>query len=513
MSCRIRGAIVGLVTAMFALAVAELLAGVIDDQASPIVAVGGSAIDATPEWLKDFAIRTFGQNDKTALVVGIVVVLTIVAIVVGIASLRRPWVGYVGLGVLGLVGAVAAMSRPDAGQLAMVPSVAGVGAGALVLARLLAAAGADEHRPRTLPVETPGDFDRRRFLFTSATFGAAAVVVGVAGRTLGAKRFGVAEASRDTLTIPAPEGPAPPRPPGVSLDVPGISPFITPNDDFYRVDTALIVPRVDATAWRLRIHGMVDRELELSLDDLLSRPLVERDLTLTCVSNQVGGGYAGNARWIGAPLKPILEEAGVHPGADQLVSRSADGFTAGSPTSVVLDGRDAILAVAMNGEPLPFAHGFPVRMIVPGLYGYVSATKWLTELELSTFEAFDPYWVERGWAPNGPVKTESRIDTPRERATLPAGPVTVAGVAWAQHRGIDLVEVRIDGGAWQPARLADVDTTDTWRQWSFAWSANPGRHTVEVRATDGEGITQTGERVPPFPDGATGWHSVAVTVA
>jgi DMSO/TMAO reductase YedYZ molybdopterin-dependent catalytic subunit len=268
-----------------------------------------------------------------------------------------------------------------------------------------------------------------------------------------------------------------------------------------------------AEDWRLRIHGMVDREIELDYPRLLGRPLIERDITLTCVSNPVGGRYAGNARWIGAPLAPLLEEAGVHPGADQIVSRSIDGFTVGTPSAVATDGRDAMLAVAMNGEPLPIEHGFPVRMIVPGLYGYVSATKWIVDIELTTFDAFDPYWVQRGWAERAPIKTMSRIDTPSPFLPLRPGEVPIAGVAWAQHVGIERVEVSVDGGPWQAAELAAEDTVDTWRQWIYRWSATSGEHRIAVRATDRGGVTQTADRREPFPDGATGHHTIVVRVA
>ncbi|MDX6760367.1 molybdopterin-dependent oxidoreductase, partial [Streptomyces sp. F8] len=302
------------------------------------------------------------------------------------------------------------------------------------------------------------------------------------------------------------------------LRVPGLGPFLTPARDFYRVDTALVVPRVDADTWRLRIHGEgVSRPVTLDLRELLARPLVEHDVTLTCVSNEVGGPYAGNARWLGVRLADLLREAGVRPPsrggpADQLVARSVDGMTLGTPVETVMDGRAALLAVGMNGAPLPFAHGFPVRMVVPGLYGYVSACKWLSELRLTTFAAYDAYWVRRSWAQQAPVKTQSRIDTPRPYAALRAGRVAVAGVAWAQHRGIRRVEVRVDGGPWQEARLGAADGVDTWRQWVWTWEATAGLHTLEVRAVDGTGAVQTGVRAGTVPDGATGWHAVEVRV-
>jgi DMSO/TMAO reductase YedYZ molybdopterin-dependent catalytic subunit len=352
--------------------------------------------------------------------------------------------------------------------------------------------------------------DRRRFFLTGAAALVAAAAAGGIGN-LFARRFR-ADESRAAVALPAPASPAAPAQ-GAEVAVRGLGPFFTPNDRFYRVDTALLVPAVMAEDWRVRVHGMVDREIELDYGGLLARPLIERDITLTCVSNPVGGHYAGNARWIGAPLKPLLEEAGVHPGADQIVSRSVDGFTVGTPTAVAMDGRDAMLAVAMNGEPLPIEHGFPVRMIVPGLYGYVSATKWIVDIELSTFDAFDPYWIQRGWAERAPVKTMSRIDTPSPFLDLRPGEVPIAGVAWAQHVGIQRVEVAVDDGPWHPAELAAEDTIDTWRQWVYRWNATSGEHRISVRATDRSGQTQTAERAEPFPDGATGHHSIVVRVA
>jgi DMSO/TMAO reductase YedYZ molybdopterin-dependent catalytic subunit len=360
--------------------------------------------------------------------------------------------------------------------------------------------------------------DRRGFGRLAAGVLAASAVAGYAGRRLGAHGSAGATASRAALVLPPPAVPAPPVPPGVDPRVPGASRFFTPNREFYRVDTALVVPRVDADAWRLRIHGEgVDRPLELGLRELLQRPLVEADITLACVSNEVGGPYTGNARWLGVRLADLLREAGVRPPseggpADQLVARSVDGMTLGTPVETVMDGREALLAVGMNGEPLPFAHGFPVRMVVPGLYGYVSACKWLRELRLTTFAAYDAYWVRRSWAARAPVKTQSRIDTPRASARLAAGRIAVAGVAWAQHRGISRVQVRVDGGPWQEARLAASGGVDAWRLWSWPWEASPGRHTLRVRAVDGTGAVQTAARAPVLPDGATGLHTVAVDV-
>lgn len=505
---RFDGVLLGIAAAAAALGVSQLVAGVLDPQASPILAVGQAAIDLTPEPVKAWAIRVFGERDKDVLLAGIGIVLLTSAAALGIAARRRVGVGVAGLLAFGAVGVAAALTRPTAGPADALPALAGTAAAGTALALLrrpLAgrrARGHDEGRPWAM--------DRRRFLLAGGGTLVAAIAAGGVGN-LFARRFR-ADGSRAAVRLPEPASPAPP-PTGAELPVPGLGPFFTPNERFYRVDTALLAPALLAEDWRLRVHGMVERELELDHEQLLARPLIERDITLTCVSNPVGGRYAGNARWIGAPLAPLLAEAGVRPGADQIVSRSADGFTAGTPTAAVMDGRDAMLAVAMNGEPLPVEHGFPVRMLVPGLYGYVSATKWVVELEITTFDAFDPYWVERGWAQLAPIKTMSRIDTPTPFTDLVPGEVAVAGVAWAQHVGIDRVEVRVDEGPWQATELAAEDTIDTWRQWVYRWQATSGEHRIAVRATDRTGAVQPGERREPFPDGATGHHTIVVRVA
>jgi DMSO/TMAO reductase YedYZ molybdopterin-dependent catalytic subunit len=510
------GAALGILSGAVALGIAQLVAGVFGRASSPILAVGAMVVDATPEWLKSFAIRTFGTADKPVLLGGIGVILAVAAVLLGIASVRRPIYAIGGLVSFALVGAVAAVSRPSNGPMAAMPSLAGglAGIGTYIVLRRAAGlrpVGGREASEVQEPPPAPRGYDRRRFLWTA---------VAAAGVALSADRVGEwflrradASDSRAALRVPDVLDPAAPMPDGADLNVRGLEPFITPNDRFYRVDTALFVPSVLAQEWSLEVHGMVEEPLSLSYEQLVARPLIERDVTLTCVSNEVGGRYVGNARWVGVPLADLLSEARILPGADQLVSRSADGWTAGTPRSVVMDGRDAMLAVAMNGEPLPLEHGFPVRMIVPGLYGYVSATKWLVELELTTFEAFDPYWVERGWAEQAPIKTQSRIDTPSQSDRLRAGQVAIAGVAWAQHRGIERVEVRIDEGPWLAAELGTADTEDTWRQWVLRWRAVPGPHKLAVRAIDGTGAIQTEEVAHPFPDGATGYHTIEVDVA
>nr|WSX48084.1 molybdopterin-dependent oxidoreductase [Streptomyces sp. NBC_00974] len=511
------GAVSGLLSAYTALAVAELVASLVRPQAGPVTVVGGAAIDRTPAALKDYAIRTFGENDKFVLQLGILSVLGLLAVALGVASPRHPRSGAAGVLLFGVVGAAAALTRPDAqGPADVLPSLAGAAAGAAVLFFL---SGKVASRPASEPGSgRPGSgFSRRGFLVAASVTAVAATGSGAVGRALAGRRGEGAVASRAAVALPAPASPAPALPASVQPKVADISTFTTANNDFYRVDTALAVPKVDAGTWRLKIHGTgVARPRTYTFQELLERPLIERDITLTCVSNEVGGPYVGHARWLGVRLADLLGECGVTPPskggpADQLVARSVDGMTLGSPVEDVMDGRDAMLAVGMNDQPLPFAHGFPVRMLVPGLYGYVSACKWIEDIQLTTFDSYDAYWVKRGWARRGPVKTQARIDTPRPFARPAAGTVMVAGVAWAQHRGIGRVEVRVDDGAWQDADLATQAGADTWRQWSYPWQAAPGGHTLTVRATDGTGRVQTEERTRTIPDGASGWHSVFVT--
>jgi DMSO/TMAO reductase YedYZ molybdopterin-dependent catalytic subunit len=402
------------------------------------------------------------------------------------------------------------VTRHDAGWTAALPSVVGALAGGGTLLVLLArlqdvpATGSSGRSPQESAIA------RRRFLSLTGTALAAGAIVGVGGRWLGTRRNVSAE--RAAIQLPAPSSAAPPLPAEVDFQLPGVASFITPNKDFYLIDTALVVPQVAPDTWTLRIHGRVRNPMTLTYQQLLARPMIERYITLSCVSNEVGGGLISNARWLGVRVKDLLDEAQPDADADQVVGRAVDGFTVGTPTAALLDGRDAMLAIGMNGEPLPVEHGFPVRMVVPGLYGYVSATKWLAELELSRFADFDAYWVPRGWAQQAPIKTESRIDTPRNGDRPRAGQFMVGGVAWAQRRGVSKVELRVDDGPWQPARLAAVPSIDTWRQWTYPWDATPGKHRLTVRATDATGAVQPEDERPPAPDGATGWHTIVVTV-
>ncbi len=344
----------------------------------------------------------------------------------------------------------------------------------------------------------------------SATAAGTAAVGYLGGRLL-SERASVTQAER-ALRLPRPAVPAPPLPAGTDLRIPGLSSFITPNSSFYRVDTAIVLPQIPPSSWQLRVHGMVSKELTLTFDDLIRRPLIEDYITLTCVSNPVAGPYIGTARWLGASLRSLLRDAGIKAGADQLFCTSFDGFTSGTPVATAMDGRDAMLAVAMNGQPLPVAHGFPVRTVVPGLYGYVSACKWITDIEVTTYRKNVAYWAQRGWTATAPIKTESRIDVPNGQSAIKAGRTAIAGVAWAQHKGVDAVEVRIDRGQWQQAKLAAVPDIDTWRQWVLFWDATPGSHLIEARATDKTGFTQTSLQEPPEPDGASGYPIVQVTV-
>ena len=351
---------------------------------------------------------------------------------------------------------------------------------------------------------------RRRFLVASGLAVGTTAVAAFAGRELNARQS-VTQA-RSSVRLPKATDPAPPLPAGVDLKIPNLSPFVTSNTSFYRVDTAIVLPQVPSTSWSLRIHGMVRKEIQISFKELLRRPLIEDYITLCCVSNPVGGPYVGNARWLGASVASLLREAGIRAGADQLLCTSADGFTSGTPIQTVMDGRDAMLAVAMNGTALPVAHGFPVRLVVPGLYGYVSACKWITDIEVTTFAANHAYWTVRGWDQQAPIKTESRIDVPNGLTTLRPGRIAVAGVAWAQHKGIAAVEARVDGGPWHEARLAAVPDIDTWRQWVWEWEAAPGRHLIQARATDKTGYTQTAVLAQPAPNGASGYPAVSVII-
>ncbi|TAM70808.1 MAG: oxidoreductase [Microbacteriaceae bacterium] len=496
--------------------VAAVAAALISGQSSsPFFAVGAWIVDLTPAWFREWIISVFGGSDKPVLFVCLALLLLVLAVAVGALEFLRPPIGVLLLATIGAVAVLAVLTRPNASVLSAAPTVVGFIIGVIALQQSIlrmrrwhdAAA-----EPRRVPGAEP-QLARRSFLRFVGLGAAAAVAVGVGVQLLSAGTAAVTSI-RNTLKLPRAALADPPIPAGADLKLLGLSPYITPAGAFYRVDTALQVPAVDPNSWKLRIDGMVENVVELSFAQLLALPLTEHAVTLTCVSNEIGGSLAGNATWLGYPLRELLARAAPKSGADMVLSTSADGWTAGTPLSVLTDDKtDALLAVGMNGAPLPLEHGFPVRMVVPGLYGYVSATKWVVQLTVTRYAKAIGYWTDKGWSARGPVKLASRIDTPADNATVHAGRVAIAGVAWDQHVGIARVEVRVDNGAWQQARLAEVASVDTWRQWVFEWDATAGNHTIQVRATNANGEVQTSAVAPPAPNGATGWHTIGVSVS
>ncbi|OLR90744.1 molybdopterin-dependent oxidoreductase [Actinokineospora bangkokensis] len=499
-------ALIGVLAVASALAAGHLVAGFVGTSASPFLAVGNAAIDLTPEWLKEFAVRNFGTHDKLVLLIGMAVTLFLIAVVAGLLSRRTPVPGMVIAGVFGVVGIVAVLNRPDTAQLSVLAPIASLLAGVGVFKWLHGIAA------KRAAGEAGEGMSRRKFLYSSAGVAVGAGLFGGAGQLLsGSKDI---EASRAAIGQLRPKVPAPPIPAGADFHAIGAPTFLTPNKDFYRIDTAFTLPRVLAEEWQLRIHGKVDREQIIRFDDIRRRDLIEKTITMTCVSNEVGGPYVSTANFIGVPLRDLLMQAGIQDQADQVFSTSADGWTTATPVADLLDEeRGAMLAIGMNGEALPLEHGFPARVVVPGLYGYASAIKWVTDMELIAKGSRTFYWQDRGWAEEAPIKLQSRIDAPGPFASFPPGKVQVAGIAWAQTTGISKVEVRVDGGPWQEAELATEVNINTWRQWRSEFDLTSGNHRVEVRATDKAGNTQTQDRVPPIPDGATGWHSIAFSVS
>ena len=563
----------GIVAAGGALGLSEILSGLSRKIPSLVVSVAEEIVDITPGFIARWSIDTLGSAQKPALVWGIVIVSILLGAVLGWPSRKRWWVMPAGLVVFAVVGGWAAARNPlSSDGLGWMSGLLSGAFGIALFMGLYALAlfsripGEDEPSDaegRPVPMVGRGRFnDRRRFVGAVGIMAGVSLAGGLLGRwlrrrdTVEGAREGVAEALQGR-TIATPTARATPRPtesasdamasadgtatatpeataeadadptaeataeptPTVTAEpvrepnfdhIAGIAPLITPNEDFYLIDTALSYPQIDPADWSLRIHGMVDREVEISFDELLDLGLVREQVTLSCVSNRVGGRLVGNAEWVGVPLATVLDQAGVQPRATQIVGRSVDRWTAGFPTAVALDGRIAMVAVQMNGEPLPISHGFPARLVVAGLYGYVSATKWLSDIELTTWEAFDGYWIPRGWSKEGPIKTQSRIDVPRRDSTIDPGPTAIAGVAWAPSRAIEKVEVQVDDEDWVEAELSRETTINSWRQWMVTWNATPGEHQVRVRATDGTSTTQTSEISNPAPDGATGWHTIQV---
>ncbi len=499
------GSLAGLAAGGLAVAFGMFFAG-ITDVVSPIDAVGSEVIDRAPHWLKNFAIENFGTNDKLALRIGIITILGLAALGLGAASVRRWWIGSAGIAVFGIIGAASAVHRPGESGGSAVPSVLGAIVGAAVLYKLV--------QPRQ--IEYPGasraplGWDRRRFLIAGGATVATATVAGALGvQKEGERVSDLREAA--AVPLPTSEVEAVDIPPDAELF--DETPFVTPNGEFYRIDTAFSFPRIDVDKWSFEITGMVDNPMKITYADLLAMPQVERVITLCCVSNEVGGDLIGNAVWRGVMLRDLLDTAGVQAGAEQVFGTSVDGFTCGFPVAAAFDGRDAMVCVGMNGATLPLEHGFPARVVVPGLYGYVSGTKWLSQIKLTTWDE-QGYWVPRGWSRDAPIKTQSRIDVVRAASGTAggAGQYVIAGIAWAQHRGVEKVEVNIDDAGWQEAKLGAEVTDDTWRQWLLEWDAAAGKHRIQVRATDKTGETQTEETARPDPNGATGYHTIKVNL-
>jgi DMSO/TMAO reductase YedYZ molybdopterin-dependent catalytic subunit len=528
-------AVIGVLAAAFGVAIGTLVAAFIDPAYAPIEVVASTAIDIPPAVVKEWATSTFGTASKSVVVGVVAVAVVAIAAWSGVASRTRPRFGIQVMLVAGVVGAVAALLRPVDAFLAPLPSLAAGVAAALALWWLLrmarpSAVAAPESVP-DMPTDglkevSPGhqDLPGRESLGMSAEvqsvsrrgvlLGIGGVVV-VGGAALASARWlttrASAVASRVAAVLPSPAEVLPPLPASVQAPVPGMAPFVTPNADFYRIDTAVIVPQVTAEEWTLSFDGMVRRPFTITYAELLEMPMVERDVTIMCVSNPIGGDLIGTARWLGTPLLPLLERAGIEPGADQIFSTSIDGWTCSTPLDGLAE-REPLLAIAMNGEPLPIEHGFPVRMIIPGLYGFISATKWVTQITGTTYAADPAYWTVRGWATDAPVLTGSRIDLPD--GSLSVGQTAIGGVAWAMDGdGISRVEVSIDDGPWQDAQLAEQPNPRTWRQWWLEWEATPGRHSIAVRATNGLGETQTSEVADVVPSGATGYDVGVVEVA
>lgn len=546
---RIYAAISGFLATVAALAVGELAAGLVSSWYSPIQAVGDTVIFYTPQPVKEFAIDTFGTNDKIALIVGTLLITLAFGTILGLIGRRWLPVAWGGIVLFGLIGVASSIFQQDI--VAAVPSVLTVVAGIPLLTLLMkkappstrdatapsrpadpihpdepALAGAPDHLD-------DGHGDRRTFLALSGGLLVASAAAVATGRALIGQRSDAVADTREQIAerisatgteaaseitsgpLGAVAEPLPPLPEGVDFDIEGLANFQTTDENFYRIDTALSVPQISPDEWTLRIHGMVDNELELGYEELLSRDdLIEADITLACVSNEVGGDLISSGRWTGVPLQNLLEEAGVQGQATQVVGRDDADFTTGFPVEVLQDGRPAMLALLFNGEPLSPERGFPARIVVPGLYGYVSATKWITEMELTTFEDFDQYWVERGWDAEGPIKLQSRIDVPKPLERVPAGEIVVAGVAWDPTVGIDKVEIRVDDGEWEDTELAEELNVLTWRQWRYTWNApGAGNYKMTVRATNKDGEVQTDERQPPFPNGASGLMTLLVSVA
>jgi DMSO/TMAO reductase YedYZ molybdopterin-dependent catalytic subunit len=501
----------GVAAAAVALGVSQLTGVAFGPGADSRTAIGSAVIDLTPGPVKELAIQALGTSDKLFLTVAVLVVIAVIAALTAQLETRRRPIGSIAIVLAGLAGCAAVLSRAGATPTDVIPTVIGTACGVAVLRLLISGRFTDSQPVDTLAAEAGPDRGRRLSLLTVGLL-AAGVVTGVTGAAWTRLRSSVA-GDRAAFVPPTVAKPIPPVPPNVQPEGVALPSFVTPNADFYRIDTALSVPQVSRADWQLKIHGMVDHEITFRFDDLARFELVEKMVTLACVSNPVGGDLISNAVWTGYRVRDLLVAVGIHRDADMVLSTSTDGFTAGTPVEALTDDRDSLLAITMNGQPLPLEHGYPARLVVPGLYGYVSATKWLVDLELTRYDRAESYWTRLGWSSHGPIKTESRVDVPRSGQDVPTGPARFGGVAWAQHRGVRAVEVRIDDGPWQPAQLGASYNDDTWRLWSFDWHAEQsGEHRISVRATDDTGEVQTSQEAGVIPDGASGWHTVSFAV-
>lgn len=511
-----RRSVTGVVATLLGLAVASLVGELVPGGLSPLRAVGDVVVNRTPATPRETVIGAVGTYDKPLALACILLVVLALGSVAG-RQVHR-WRACVGVVAVSSVAAGVAVAVNPLGTAAGGFLVAVTGGLVTVLALrrlndLPPLPGLAPDAPRTATrTAAPTPRSRRAFLALVGQGLALAGALQVGASVVGRRAGQAVSAAREALTLPKPAAPLAPAPAGASLDVAGATPLFTPTDAFYRIDTALVVPQIDPATWSMTIGPPDAPALTLTYDDLLAMPQVERDVTLICVSNEVGGDLVGNARWQGVDLRTLLARAGVPRSGVMLVGRSVDGFTAGFPVELLDDDRPAVLAVAMNGEPLPAQHGFPARLVIGGLYGYVSATKWLSGIDVVAPDS-PIYWTVRGWEGAGPVETTSRIDVPAAGAVVRAGMLTLAGTAWAQPRGIAAVEVSVDGGAWFPAELAEELTPHTWRMWKAQWQATPGRHRIEVRARDGQGGAQDANERPVYPGAATGLHVRDIVVS
>lgn len=504
---RLRAVLAGVLAAAAAMGLAHLVAALLDPATSPVLVIGSAVIDRTPTPLKDWAIEHFGTNDKTVLLASVVAGTVLLAAISGLLARRRLAFGIAAQLLLVAVAAVVTLQRPTGSWTDLGPALVAAIIGPLSLWWLLRLGGPTTHPVRPPSGYSSGTDTRRSFLLGSGAVAAAAVGTAALGQKLSAAT------DPSSLALPKARNPLPALPSGLEKSYPQLTPLRTPNGGFYRVDTALAVPSLDRDDWTLTIDGDVDKPYTIGYRDLLEMDLVERDITMTCVSNEVGGGYVGAARWLGVRTRDLLQRAGVkHPELPQaqVFSTATDGFTISTPLGALLDSRDALLAIGMNGAPLPRTHGFPARLVTPGLYGMLGSTKWVTKMRVTTYGDAKAYWTQRGWTTNGPIKPSARIDTPQSLATV-KGRTVVGGVAWAQRHGVVKVQLKIDDDDWQDCTLGPDVGVDYWRQWVFVWERpSSGQHTLQARVVYGDDQVQSADRAPVFPSGSSGIQQLVV---